>query len=132
VKERVLPTLEKLEQAADSLGLPTLRKGPSLQVALPKGFWSAGVSLDLASGNGRATSRIRRGSISEWPFRFILLACVSPMIGYIVAHPHDAGVIPALGLISSALIPCLIQYFMIRREQKRLFRRAAELEGPVA
>jgi hypothetical protein len=71
------------------------------------GVFLVGTSLNVASGNGRTTTRPRYGSMSEWSFRLLMLVALAPMIGFAVAHPHREA-IPALLLISSAGLQYLL------------------------
>ncbi len=54
-----MPTLEQLEQAADSLGLPNSRKGASLRVHIDfQSTLLAGVVLRIRSNSSRTTASI--------------------------------------------------------------------------
>ena len=91
-----MPSVDALEEAARSSGLETLRQASTSSISLHRlGFFFAGLSLHLASVDGRTTARLRHGSLPSWGVWLIILSCASPMLG-LLAHRRDGEAVFAL------------------------------------
>ena len=128
-----MPTLEQLEQAADSLGLPTSRKGPSLRVRIDsQSTLLGGVILRIRSNSSRTTARIWWGSMPGWSFPLMVLG---PLVGIGLRasiHPfNDAAKLVSL-MACSVLIPTGIVNWKAARVRKKLLLRANDLERQTA
>jgi hypothetical protein len=127
-----MPSLESLEAAAASLQLEAVRQDSSLRVRLNRlNLLLADWWLDFSGEDGRMRAKLRAASLSDWHLRLLLLASITPMLGYFLAHPNRSGV-PALLFIAAAVIPYGVLRAMVWRLQSRLMRRASELESLAA
>jgi hypothetical protein len=128
-----VPTLERLEEAAASLGLPTSRKGPSLRVHIEsQSALLSGVIVRMRSNGSRTTARLWWGSMPGWCYPLMVLGPLYLMGSRASLHPfNDAAKFVSVAACV-AFIPAAITNLIAGRVRKKLFTRADELERRVA
>jgi|SRR5208283_1755000 len=115
---------DQLQEAAESLGLMSTRKGSSLRIQLDQG-----VSLDVLQADGKTTLRRRYGLAPEWYWNlFLTLAIGSGTFLFIRTFPSAWSVIALLGLLA-ALYGLSVTSVRVQRAQEKLFSRAYELKN---